>query len=157
PRDLVLEIDERLLATGRVLRAMDRDQVREAVRQLAADGVTAVAVCFLHAYKNPAHEEEARNLIRAEFPSVFVCTSTDLWPQQREYERCLVAVMNAYIGARMAAYFRNLEGGAARQGLRAQVLSTKSNGGVMTAARAAEEPVQTLLSGPASGVIGAAH
>ena len=64
--------------------------------------------------------------------------------------------MNAYIGARMAGYFRHLERGAAARGLRAQVLSTKSNGGVMTAARR-QEPVQTLLSGPASGVIGAAH
>src|SRR5579864_5517451 len=157
PRDLVVEIDERLLADGRVHRPMDADQVREAVRRLTAEGVTAVAICFIHAYKNAAHERRARDVIRAEFPALFVCTSADLWPQQREYERCLVAVMNAYIGARMAGYFHHLEAGAAQRGLRAQVLSTKSNGGVMTAARAAEEPVQTLLSGPASGVIGAAH
>jgi N-methylhydantoinase A len=80
-----------------------------------------------------------------------------VWPQQREYERGLITVMNAYIGARMARYFRGLESGTRARGLRAQVLSTKSNGGVMTAARAADDPVQTLLSGPASGVIGAAH
>ena len=157
PRDLVEEIDERLLADGRVHRPLDPDQVRAAVRRLVAEGVTAVAVCFMHAYKNAAHEHQVRDLIRAEFPALFVCTSADLWPQQREYERCLVAVMNAYIGARMAGYFHNLEAGAVTRGLRAQVLSTKSNGGVMTAACAAEEPVQTLLSGPASGVIGAAH
>ena len=157
PRDLVQEIDERTLADGRVHRALDLSQVRDAVRRLDADGVTAVAVCFMHAYKNAAHEHQVRDLIRTEFPGLFACASADLWPQQREYERCLVAVMNAYIGARMAGYFRNLARGAAERGLRAQVLSTKSNGGVMTAARAAEEPVQTLLSGPASGVIGAAH
>lgn len=157
PRDLVVEIDERMLADGRIHRPLDPGQVREAARRLAAEGATAVAVCFMHSYKNAAHEREARDLLRAEFPSLFVCASADLWPQQREYERCLVAVMNAYIGARMAGYFHHLEAGAAQRGLRAQVLSTKSNGGVMTAARAAEEPVQTLLSGPASGVIGAAH
>jgi len=157
PRDLVAEIDERMLADGRVHRPLDLDDVRRAVKGLVADGVTALAICFMHAYRNPAHERAARDLIRDEFPALFVCTSADLWPQQREYERCLVAVMNAYIGARMAAYFHHLEAGAAGRGLRAQVLSTKSNGGVMTAGRAAEEPVQTLLSGPASGVIGAAH
>src|SRR5579864_8827606 len=126
PRDLVVEIDERLLADGRVHRPMDADQVREAVRRLTAEGVTAVAICFIHAYKNAAHERRARDVIRAEFPALFVCTSADLWPQQREYERCLVAVMNAYIGARMAGYFHHLEAGSARRGLRAQVLSTKS-------------------------------
>ena len=157
PRDLVVEIGERLFSDGRVHRALDPHEVRRAVRHLAREGVTAVAVCFMHSYKNPAHERAVRDLIRAEFPDLFVCTSADLWPQQREYERCLIAVMNAYIGARMAGYFRRLESGALGRGLRAQVLSTKSNGGVMTAGRAAEEPVQTLLSGPASGVIGAAH
>lgn len=157
PRDLVVEIDERLFADGGVHRPLDEAGVREAARRLAGDGVQAIAVCFMHAYRNAAHERRARDIVRSERPELFVCVSADLWPQQREYERCLVAVMNAYIGARMAGYFRGLDAGAARHGLRAQVLSTKSNGGVMTAVRAAEEPVHTLLSGPASGVIGAAH
>lgn len=157
PRDLVAEVDERLLADGSIHQPLDLGQVREAVRRLVAEGVTAVVVSFLHSYKNPEHERRVRELIRAEFPALFVSASADLWPQQREYERCLVAVMNAYIGARMATYFRNLNAGTVRRGLRAEVLSTKSNGGVMTATRAADEPVQTLLSGPAAGVIGAAH
>lgn len=157
PRHLVKEIDERRLADGSIYRPLDEAQVRRAVAGLVADGVTAVAICFLHAYKNPEHEHRVRDLIRREFPELFVCASADVWPQQREYERGLVTVMNAYIGARMARYFRGLEAGARERGLHAQVLSTKSNGGVMTAARAAEDPVQTLLSGPASGVIGAAH
>jgi N-methylhydantoinase A len=157
PRNLVREIDERLLSDGRVHRPLDPEHVRESVRQLIAEGVTAVVICFMHSYKNPIHEHQARALILQEFPNLFVCASADVWPQQREYERCLVAVMNAYIGARMASYFHNVQTGAAQRGLKAQVLSTKSNGGVMTASRAVEEPVQTLLSGPASGVIGAAH
>jgi N-methylhydantoinase A len=157
PRHLVKEIDERCLADGRVLRPLDPAQVREATRALVAEGVTAIAVCFLHAYRNLAHERAACDLIRREFPDVFACASAELWPQQREYERCLVAVMNAYVGARMARYFRGLEAGVGQRGMRAQVLSTRSNGGVMTATRAADEPVHTLLSGPASGVIGAAH
>jgi N-methylhydantoinase A len=157
PRHLVKEIDERCRADGRIHRPLDLDQIRRAVAELVAGGVTAVAICLLHAYKNPVHEHQIRDLIRREFPDLFVCASADVWPQQREYERGLITVMNAYIGARMARYFRGLEGGTRARGLRAQVLSTKSNGGVMTAARAADDPVQTLLSGPASGVIGAAH
>ena len=157
PRHLVGEIDERCRANGSIHRPVDLSQTRGVVEQLVADGVTAVAICFLHAYKNPIHEHQVRDLIRREFPELFVCASADVWPQQREYERGLVTVINAYVGARMARYFRGLERGVRDRGLRAQVLSTKSNGGVMTAARAAEDPVQTLLSGPASGVIGAAH
>lgn len=157
PRNLVHEIDERLLSDGQVYRPLDPEQVLTSVRQLVADGVTAVVISFMHSYKNPIHEHQARDLVLREFPGLFVCASADVWPQQREYERCLVAVMNAYIGARMASYFHNVQTGAVQRGLKAQVLSTKSNGGVMTASRAVEEPVQTLLSGPASGVIGAAH
>jgi N-methylhydantoinase A len=157
PRHLVVEVDERLRSDGRVHRPLDAAGVRRAVAALVAEGVTAIAVCFLHSYRNPAHEHQTRDLIRAEWPALFVCASADVWPQQREYERGMVTVMNAYIGRKMARYFDHLVAGAADRGLRAEVLSTKSNGGVMTAARAAEEPVQTLLSGPASGVIGAAY
>ncbi|GJM71767.1 hypothetical protein HMSSN036_39830 [Paenibacillus macerans] len=121
------------------------------------EGVTAIAVSFLHAYHNPEHERQAAELIRREFPGVFVSASSEVWPQQREYERTLATVMNAYVGSRMSEYFQRLEAGASEQGLRAQVLSTMSNGGIMTARRAAQEPVKTLLSGPASGVIGATH
>ncbi|MFK4302227.1 MULTISPECIES: hydantoinase/oxoprolinase family protein [unclassified Paenibacillus] len=157
PRHLVKEIDERCLADGRIYRPLPADDLRQSVQELLAEGVTAIAVSFLHAYHNPEHERQAVELIRREFPDVFVCSSSEVWPQQREYERTLVTVMNAYIGSRMNGYFRKLEVGAKERGLHAQVLSTMSNGGIMTAQRAAEEPVKTLLSGPASGVIGATH
>ncbi len=157
PRHRVKEVHERCLANGRIYESLDLDQLRRAVRELVAEEVSAIAISFLHAYRNPLHEQQARDLIRQEFPSLFVCSSSEIWPQQREYERTLVTVMNAYMGARMARYFQSLNAGASQRGLRAQLLSTKSNGGVMTVGRAAEEPVQTLLSGPASGVIGAAH
>jgi N-methylhydantoinase A len=157
PRHLVKEIHERVLADGHVLDALDEDGVRTAVRELIAEGVSAVAICFLHAYANARHERQAYELIGREFPRIFICTSSDIWPQQREYERGLVTVMNAYIGDQMATYFHRLEAGVTQRGLQTELLSTKSNGGVMTVARAAQEPVQTLLSGPASGVIGAAH
>ncbi|MEC0235985.1 hydantoinase/oxoprolinase family protein [Paenibacillus kribbensis] len=157
PRYLVKEIDERCLADGRIYRPLAADDLRQSVQELLAEGVTAIAVSFLHSYHNPEHERQAVELIRKEFPGVFVCSSSEVWPQQREYERTLVTVMNAYIGSRMNGYFRKLEVGVKERGLHAQVLSTMSNGGIMTAQRAADEPVKTLLSGPASGVIGATH
>lgn len=157
PRHLVKEIDERCLADGRIYRPLRPEELRRAVAELLEEGVTAIAVSFLHAYHNPEHERQAAELIRREFPGVFVSASSEVWPQQREYERTLATVMNAYVGSRMSEYFQRLEAGASEQGLRAQVLSTMSNGGIMTARRAAQEPVKTLLSGPASGVIGATH
>ncbi|MEK8127179.1 hydantoinase/oxoprolinase family protein [Paenibacillus filicis] len=157
PRHRVKEIAERCLADGSIHRPIGREQLLHAVEELVSEGTTAIAVCFLHAYKNPQHEQLAYDWIREAYPDLFVCTSSQVWPQQREYERCLATVMNAYVGSRMGEYFRRLKTGAAEYGLKAKVLSTMSNGGIMTADRAAEEPVKTLLSGPASGVIGATH
>src|SRR5207244_9140704 len=104
---------------------------------------------------SPANELAARRVIEARASQLYVSVSAELWPQMREYERALVAVMNAYIGQRMAVYFDDLERGLRGLGVAAPVLSTKSNGGIMTASEAGRRPVETLLSGPAAGVIGA--
>jgi N-methylhydantoinase A len=128
-----------------------------AARELQRLGVEALAICFLHAYRNPEHEIAAQQAIAAACPDLFVCRSSDVWPQQREYERALATVINAFVGGKMQTYFRNLEREVAAHGVPARVLSTKSNGGVMTAESAGRAPVQTLLSGPASGVIGAQY
>ena len=155
PRARVIEVAERTLGDGRVLEAVDEGSVRAALDGMVADGVTAVAVCYLHSYKNPANEEATQRLIREGAPELYVSVSAELWPQMREYERALVAVMNAYVGRRMSGYFDDLERGLRGLGLAAPILSTKSNGGVMTAVEAGQRPVETLLSGPAAGVIGA--
>jgi N-methylhydantoinase A len=157
PRRLVREIDERMLANGQVYRRIQQADVLEAVEQLLTHEVEALAVCFLHAYRNAEHEQTAKAWIEERWPALYVCTSAEVWAQQREYERFLISVMNAHIGGRMRDYLRALEGELARLGVGCRVFSTKSNGGVMTAARAAERPVETLLSGPASGVIGSAY
>jgi N-methylhydantoinase A len=162
PRALVMrrhvrEIDERMLATGDVYRALDVTQAVAAACELQALGVEALAICFLHAYRNPAHEIAAHEAIQTACPDLFICRSSEIWPQQREYERALVTVINAFVGGRMQDYFRHLEREVAAHGVPARVLSTKSNGGVMTARSAGQAPVQTLLSGPASGVIGAQY
>ena len=155
-RHLVREVDERVLATGEVYRPLALEPVMAAAHELRALGVEAIAVCFLHAYRNPAHEVAAAAAIHDACPGLYVCCSSAVWPQQREYERALVTVINAYVGGKMRTYFGHLEGEVAALGIPARVLSTKSNGGVMTARSAGQTPVQTLLSGPASGVIGAA-
>ena len=149
----VRELDERILANGRVYRPLDPQEAVGKARELQAQGVQALAICLLHAYRNPLHEQEAAQAIREALPDLYVCASSELWPQQREYERALVTTMNATIGPRLREHFASLE-----QDLRpTRVLSTKSNGGVMTAQAAARSPAETLLSGPAAGVTAAAH
>jgi N-methylhydantoinase A len=155
PRARVIEVAERTLADGRVAERPDEAPIAAAIDALVADGVTAIAVCYLHSYKNPANELATRRVIEARGPQLYVSVSAELWPQMREYARALVAVMNAYVGQRMAVYFDDLERGLRGLGIGAPVLSTKSNGGVMTASEAGRRPVETLLSGPAAGVIGA--
>ena len=155
PRHLVAEIDERVLANGEVLRPLDLSELEAAADRLIAAGVEAIAVCFLHAYRNDEHERAAVAFLRERCPGLYVASSAATWPEQREYERTLVTVMNGYLGGQMKAYFDTLHEVAEDIGLSATLFTTKSNGGLMTAASAAEAPVQTLLSGPASGVVGA--
>ena len=155
PRRHVRPIRERMRADGSVHTAITREDVEAQVAGLAADGIETLAVCFLHAHQNPEHERLAKAWIEERFPEIYVCTSSEIWPQQREYERSLISVINAYVGGRMKTYFHTLEQRTRDLGMSCRVFSTKSNGGVMGVASAAERPVETLLSGPASGVIGA--
>lgn len=157
PRHFVREIDERRMADGRVLQPLDTDEVVAAAAELVAEGVEALTVCFLHAYRDGDHERRAKAAIRSAFPDLYVTASSEVWPQQREYERSLITVINAYVGRAMESYFGSLETEMRDLGVGCDVLSTKSNGGIMTVASAKEQPVETLLSGPASGVIGATY
>lgn len=154
-RSLVAEVEERMLASGEVRTPLNLPQCAQAAQRLVRRGAEALAICFLHSYRNPAHEQEAARHLRALFPQLYVVASHEVWPQVREYERAVTCVINAYIGRRMAAYYGALEQGLADLGVPARVYVTKSNGGLTTARRASGFPVETLLSGPASGVIGA--
>jgi len=156
PRSQVVEIEERCLADGSIATPIDEAQVRACVRQIVRSGVEAVAVGFLHAYRNPENELAVQRILQEEAPQLFVSLSSQVWPQMREYERTLICAMNAYVGGTMARYFSDLESGLLAAGVKAPVLSTKSNGGLMTAREATLRPVETLMSGPAAGAIGAA-
>jgi N-methylhydantoinase A len=157
PRHLVRVIDERMLADGTVRKPLPEREVLAAVASLLKEGIEALTITFLHSYRNDAHERRARATIRARFPDLYVSLSSETWPQIREYERALISAVNAYIGRKMDRYFAALEQEVGATGLNARLLSTKSNGGIMTADSARSVPVETLSSGPASGVIGASY
>ncbi len=157
PRSLVFEVPERSCADGRIISLPEEKDVTAIAARMMEAGVQSAAICFLHSYRNPAGEERAREYLARAAPGIYVCTSSDIWPQLREYERALAAVMNAYVGKAMRDYFERLDSGAKALGIEVPLLSTKSNGGVMPVLAASERPVETLMSGPAAGVIGAAQ
>jgi N-methylhydantoinase A len=150
-------VTERLIPPkGEVLVPLDEDEVRQAARELKAEGVEAIAVCFLFSYLNARHEERACEIIFEEYPGVFVTSSAAVSSQFREFERFTTAAINAFIGPKVHGYITLLEQRLRRTGLRADLHIMRSNGGVATPAMVAEKPVLTLLSGPAAGVLGGA-
>ena len=157
PREYVVEIDERITADGAVYQDLSLDGLDQVLANFLEEGVESIAVSLMHSYKNPVHEQMVKAYIQEKFPQFYISISSEIWPQQKEYERTLVTVINSYVGKKMTVYFESLIQGCQKKGLQASVLSTMSNGGIMTAESAAMEPVRTLLSGPASGVIGAAQ
>ncbi len=157
PRRHVREIDERMQADGMPLAVPDRAEVVTEARRLWDAGISNIAILFLHSFQNDAHERMVKGWVEAELPGAYVCTSSGIWPQQREYERFLISVINAHVGGRMQRYFATLADKLKGIGVGARVFSTKSNGGVMSLEAAGARPVETLLSGPASGVVGANH
>lgn len=150
-------VRERLIPPrGEVLEPLDEEAVREAARSLKAEGVEAVAVCFLFSYLDRRHENRAREIILEECPGCFVTTSSSVAQQFREFERFTTAAMNAFIGPKVRTYVDRLERNMGESGIGADLHVMGSNGGVATAKMVAEKPILTLLSGPAAGVLGGA-
>ncbi len=141
---------------GAELEPLDEAGVRQAAAALRAAGVQSIAVCFLFSYLDPSHENRARDIVLDEYPEAFVTTSADVAPQFREFERFTTAAMNAFIGPGVSAYVSNFAAQLDAADVAAEFHIMGSHGGVATAASVAERPVQTLLSGPAAGVLGGA-
>ncbi len=139
---------------GRVSVPLDEDAVRAAARELRADGVEAVAVCFLFSYLNPEHERRAAEIVAEELPDAFVTASADIFPQFREFERFTTACMNAFVGPGTGRYLERLGGALRDLGVESDLHVMMSNGGVASVRAASEKPVTLLLSGPAAGVLG---
>lgn len=155
-RDRVFGIDARMNALGEEIAAVDEKSVLEAVEKLQQSGCEGVVISLLHAYRNPAHEYQVKALIEKAIPGFFVCCSSDVWPIIREFERTQTAVIGAYVQPHVARYLGALETALKEAGVTASLKVTKSNGGVMSAENGKKECVQMILSGTASGVIGAA-
>ena len=155
PRDLRLEVPERLHHDGAVEIPLDEAAFRQAVRRLREAGVKAVAVCFLYGFVRTAHEEAASRILAEEFPEAFACVSHLVAPEFREFERMSTTVVNAYLGPVMRFYIERLADRLAGLGMIATPHLTQSNGGVIGFEQAARLPVRTVLSGPSTGVVGA--
>ena len=156
-RDRIFEIRERLGSRGEVIEPLVHQDVRDAVAKLVAEGVEAIAVCFLFAYGNPAHEQAAAEIIRAMAPDLYISLSHEVNPEWREYERTASTVANAYIGPRVSRYLSRLDALAGQRFPRCRALMMKSDGGAASARMLAGTPIQTVMSGPVAGVIGARH
>jgi N-methylhydantoinase A len=156
-RDRIFEVRERVGFQGEVIEPLVVDDVGAAISKLVADGVEAVAVCFLFAYANPVHEKAAAEIIRATAPDLYVSLSHEVNPEWREYERTASTVANAYIGPPVARYLRTLAELSLRRFPRSRALMMKSDGGASSAGMLARTPIQTIMSGPVAGVIGGRH
>lgn len=158
PKRMRLGIPCRVNANGDELQPLDEAAVCAAVRQLVEKWkVQAIAVCYLHAYKNPAHEERTAEIIRAEWPEISVAISSAIVREYREYERTSTTVANAYIQPIFRRYIGSLESTLAEQGFTGSFYITRSGGGALLARDASAVPVHTIFSGPAGGLIGAAR
>ncbi len=157
PRDLRIEVPERTLADGTIRVPVDVDAVRAAGQALRDAGCEAVAVLFAHAYANPENELRAVEALRAFWPNAHVSASSEILPEIREFERFSTTALNAYLQPEVSGYLHRLEGALEAGGFDGQFLIVQSNGGVMDVGTACARPVRTALSGPAAGVIAAAH
>jgi N-methylhydantoinase A len=155
PRHLRLEVAERLAADGTVVRRLDLADAQAQLARLADAGVEAIAICLLHAYANSDHERQLRELAQTVLPDVPVSLSSEVHPEFREHGRFSTTVLNAALVPVMRRYLEQLSVAVHRRGIPSPVRVIQSNGGVMSAAAAAEYPVSTLFSGPSAGVLGA--
>lgn len=157
PRHLRLEVPERLAVDGRVRVPLDEGAVLAAAAKLIAEGVTSLAVVFLHSYANPSHERTVVELLTRRYPELTLSASIDVAPEIREYERTSTTVINAYIKPLAERYISSLAAQVAARGITAPLLLMLSNGGLTNIDEAKRTPVQLLESGPAAGALVAAH
>jgi len=150
-----LTVPERVsVPNGDVLVPLDEDAVRDRVRQLRAAGVEAVAVCFLHSYLNPAHEQRVKEILLEEYPEAFLSVSNEVLPLYREFERFSTVALNAYVGPKVSRYVERFSDAMTAAGFAHGVQLMQSSGGMATVESASTRPVNLLMSGPVAGLIG---
>jgi N-methylhydantoinase A len=156
PPEAIFEIGGRLGPDGAELEPLDEVAVAKAAAAIGKAGIAAVAIVFLHSYADPAHERRAGEIVRALLPGALVSLSSEVLPVFREYERSMTTVLNVALMGAVSAYVVRLADRLAGDGIAAPLLLMKSSGGVVGAARVRGLPVETVLSGPAAGAVGAA-
>ncbi len=157
PRARRLGVRERLRADGRVETPIDRRALDRAVADLRRAGVEAVAVCYLHAYRDARHEQATRRALRRALPGAYVSLSSEVLPQIKEYERVCTTVVNAYVGPALSRYLSRLAERLVQAGYAGPVLIIQSHGGVAPVADAVRLAAGAVLSGPAGGVAGSRY
>jgi N-methylhydantoinase A len=154
-RALRLEVKERLMYDGSVREPLDAASLEAVAERIAAEGdVKAIAVLFLHSYRNPAHERQAKAVLQNRFPDAFITVSSDLSQEYREFERTSTVVANAYIGPRVQRYLEEIDSEARGEGFAGKFMLVQSTGGLYSLREAKEDCVRMMESGPAAGVIG---
>ena len=153
PRRLRCEIPERVRFDGSVETPLNEAAVAAAAEQLKRQGVEAVAICFLHAYANPEHEQRAAAILRQAAPDLFVSSSADVFPHMREFERWTTTTVNAFTQPMFDRYLQRLEEGLASVGFRGRLYIMASSGGTLTTDTARRFPARALESGPAAGAL----
>lgn len=157
PRHLRLGVRERLRADGRVETPLDPESLAAAIAALKRERVEAIAVCYLHAWRDPAHERATGAALAEALPGAYVSLSSDVLPQIKEYERVSTTIVNAYVGPVLARYLARLEARLTEAGYRGPTLIVQSHGGVAPIGEAGRLAAGAVLSGPAGGVAGSVH
>ncbi|MCH7588697.1 MAG: hydantoinase/oxoprolinase family protein [Chloroflexi bacterium] len=155
PRYLRCEVPERMNWKGEVLEPLDEESARQQVLQLRQHGVEGIAICFLHAYINPAHELRMAEIAAEVFPEAYIAISSNITREWREFERTSTTVLNVYTMPKMGAYLSALNHGLRERDYRGSFNIMQSSGGMTSSIAAQERPIRSLESGPAGGVIGA--
>lgn len=156
-RDLRFEVSERIHFDGRVEKGIDKDEVRKVARRIREAKIDAIAICFLYSFVDPRHEQLVRRIVAEECPDAFISCSHEICPEFREYERLSTTVVNAYLGPLIKSYLSRLTPRLRKLGITTSPHLTQSNGGTITFETAGERAARTVLSGPSTGVIGAAR
>jgi len=157
PRERRIGVRERIRPDGRIAIPLDRDSLACAIATMQGQEVDAVAICYLHSWRDPVHERASAEAVRAAMPDAYISLSSAVLPQIKEYERLSTTVVNAYVGPGLQRYLTRLESRLREAGLRAPVLIVQSHGGVATVAEAVRLAAGCVLSGPAGGVAGSQY
>jgi N-methylhydantoinase A len=155
PRSLTWEVSARMMASGEIFSPLIDSEIEEVGAELLASDVSSVAVCLMHSYADPGHEQRVGDILNTVCPGLFVSLSHDILREYREYERTSTTALNAYVGPRVRTYLDRLEGFLTGRAFKGSIQIMRSNGGTMSLGQARVQPVTMMESGPVAGMIAA--